>query len=142
MDEPQIQGYSLDQFVQRAGELYHQAEHSGDSYQGKYDDFVQFALSGRDTDGTQASIDPYLNHLSIMDAPGLGLVGTRDYDSFIGLSDKIEVGKDGDFTFFFIPKYDDTLKKDLKIKYTYITDEVNSSIYPRVFFTDYAALGS
>ncbi|KAG2018865.1 hypothetical protein CC2G_008246 [Coprinopsis cinerea AmutBmut pab1-1] len=112
-EDPEVVSYSLEEFCYAAGELL---DRPGESFT-----FAQFALSGFDQrNGRQSSIDPYLNHLSQQE--DIDLTCTRDIDSVIGLSTRIEL-RGADLTIFPIPRYHDTLKKNVKVTYSVLDSE-------------------
>jgi len=86
---------SLNQFCRRAKELLNSDQ----------TDFVQFVLTGRDSDGTQAYVDPILNFVG----PENRLDVKRDYDSLLGICSDIKFK--GPITVYPISKFDDTLSR-------------------------------
>lgn len=99
---------SVQEFCQRAKDLLasNQAE------------FVQFVLTGQDTDGTQACIDPVFNRV----VPDDHVVAVRDYDSLLGISSRILV--DTHIVVYPVSNQEDTLSSNLHIKYEFTTANV------------------
>lgn len=100
---------SLLEFCQRAKELLSINQ----------PDFVRFVLTGRDTDGTQACIDPILNRVP-QDHP---LEIIRDYDSLLGISKTIRV--QASITVYPVAKREDTLSKNIHIRYQFSKSSVS-----------------
>lgn len=98
--------YSLRQFTTIAQELHAQKDKS---------DFIRFVLTG-DHDGQQAVIDPIQDALLNVD----DVVVNRDYDSLIGVSERIEP----DATIYIFPAADkaDTLSKSVHFDWTLSID--------------------
>jgi hypothetical protein len=84
---------SINQFCRRAKELLGLDQ----------PDFVRFILTGRDSDGSQACVDPIFNFVEPEDP----ITVRRDYDSLLGICESIMV--DDSLTVFPVSKNEDTL---------------------------------
>jgi len=101
-EEPEIRGYTLWEFCNKAGTLSNLPDKS---------EFVRFALTGIESDGRQAAID-VLQNAAGFDDP---LYVSRDYDSLLGLSPEIEV--DDTLMMYPIAKRHDTLTHTVHLCY-------------------------
>ena len=101
---------SVLEFCQRAKDLL----------QNDQADFVRFTLTGQDTDGTQACIDPIRNRLAAHEYERLKC--TRDYDSLLGISESIHVNTH--LTLYPIARRNDTLSENIHLTYEFTTANV------------------
>lgn len=106
-----IQPYSLGQFCDYAHELYTSE---------RTDEFVDFVLSGIH-ENRQASIDVVLNRIPDEEIPQLQL--QRDYDSVLGIDKHIRI-QDLPITVWLVPRFEDTLKTNVHLKYHFVNDTV------------------
>lgn len=109
--EPQVESLTLPGFVSRA-------KHLLDA--GAKDDFVRFVLTGVH-DNTQYQVDAIKDAL-VDNHPVQSL---RDYDSVLGLHDKICV--DAYLTMYPVSKFEDTLRRNVHIKHSFTNDTVRIS---------------
>jgi hypothetical protein len=82
-------------------------------------DFVRFVLTGQDTDGRQACIDPVYNRVTQDDS----LEIIRDYDSLLGISHHIRVN--AAITINPIAKLEDTLSRNIHILFEFESANVS-----------------
>lgn len=104
---------TLCQFCRRAKDLLSLSQTS----------FVRFVLTGEDTDGSQACIDPVFNHVT----PNHQLHINRDYDSLLGFCSDILV--DTNITVYPVLKLDDTLSRNIHISYEFTVANVSPLSY-------------
>jgi hypothetical protein len=100
---------SLHQFCRRAKDLLSLDQTA----------FVCFLLTGQDTDGSQACIDPIINRVTRHSRLHIN----RDYDSLLGISSDILINTYA--TIYPISKLQDTLSRNIHIRYEFTTANVS-----------------
>lgn len=124
-----IRVYSLQSFVDLMKSLVDD---------GETQDFIRLVLAGQH-DGKQVVVDALRNRIynAPVDGsdddddnvpPDYAYTKSRDYDSFLGISPDICV-EDRSIIFNIIPKFEDTLSKDLGITYEIERNEVRHSLF-------------
>ena len=81
--------------------------------------FVNFVLTGQDTDGSQACIDPVFNRVT----EDYRLHINRDYDSLLGICDDILINTN--LTVYPVSKLNDTLSQNIHLRYDFTTANVS-----------------
>jgi uncharacterized protein (DUF1778 family) len=112
MEDDNLTSFSLRQFCHRAKDLLSH-DQTG---------FVRFVLTGQDTDGRQACVDPVHNRVT----PDDSLRILRDYDSLLGIHTEIIINYPIGVSP--VSKLDDTLSKNIHISYEFTTNRVSFSI--------------
>jgi hypothetical protein len=108
----QVQSYTLEEFCDRASELYGANQ---------LEEFVEFALCGIDDDH-QASIDVVRNRVLEADLPTLRV--DRDYDSVLGIDRHIRV-RGQPLVVNPVARFDDTLKTNVHLRYSFTNATVS-----------------
>jgi hypothetical protein len=85
--------------------------------------FVRYVLTGKDTDGSQACIDPILNRITHEDS----LNFIRDYDSLLGFSSHVRLKTSLDV--YPVPKNEDTLSRNIHIRHRFAIANVGFCLH-------------
>jgi hypothetical protein len=116
MPEPprRTRAFSLSEFCDHAEALHTTGDISG---------FVNFVLCGF-VDDHQASVDINFNAVQDTDLDDLEI--SRDIDSMLGIDKDVRIRR-RHLTIWPIPKYKETLKRNLHFKYSFENNEVRFS---------------
>jgi hypothetical protein len=120
-----IRSTTLRQFCRRAKDLL-----SLDST-----DFVRYVLTGKDTDGRQACIDPIRNRVTHEDS----LNFIRDYDSLLGFSGHVRLETSLDV--YPVPKNEDTLSHTIHIRHRFTVANVGFIVFIFIYYHSHVVSG-
>lgn len=112
LNEEIVDTLSLDSYVRRS-KFLHEADNNVD--------FCKFVLNGLD-DGRQIQVDPIRNAMDHNHVVNVA----RDYDSLLGLIDELHL--DAAITISPLCKIEDTLRKNIHIKHSFINGHVRMTL--------------
>lgn len=114
-DHPTV-SHTLMDFTEHANDLFFEGNEGDDAY-------IRFVLTGEYVDDEdnyrQAFVDPLRGH--IQDGDDLRI--SRDYDSLLGIADKLLI--DGPITVYAVPHSTFALKTSIHLEHQIVRDEVS-----------------
>lgn len=99
--------HTLQEFTARASRLYHNEDHDG---------FIRFVLTGEYVDGGSYAKQAFLDPIQNVVRQDHGLTVARDYDSAIGIADRILV--DGPINAYAVPHPTYGLSSSIHIRHS------------------------